>query len=109
MCALLGALALAASAAQAKVANDAPNDPDFAGCETQDSVTGCTDSEQWDMFGQLTGNDCPAPVTEAQVLPHPDGGLPCWAKSPRCQSPTTPGFWATWSRLTATTTAFSAR
>ena len=81
VCALLGALALAASAAQAKVANDPPNDPDFAGCETQDSVTGCTDSEQWDMFGQLTGNDCPAPVTEAQVLPHPDGGLPCWAKS----------------------------
>jgi hypothetical protein len=56
-----------------------PNDPGFAGCERQDPVTGCTDSEQWDLFGPLPGHDCPAPGTLAPVLPHPDGGLPCWA------------------------------
>ncbi len=56
-----------------------PNDPDFAGCEHQDPITGCKDSEQWDLFGQLTGDDCPLPGGVAEVLPHPDGGLPCWA------------------------------
>ncbi len=56
-----------------------PNNPGFAGCEHQDPVTGCTDSEQWDLFGPLPGNNCPTPGTETPVLPHPDGGLPCWA------------------------------
>ncbi len=56
-----------------------PNDPGFAGCESQDPVTGCTDNEQWDMFGPLTGNTCPAPGNLTAGLPHPDGGLPCWA------------------------------
>jgi hypothetical protein len=57
----------------------APNDPGFAGCETQDPITGCTHNEQWDLFGPLTGNTCPAPGNPALVNPHPDGGLPCWA------------------------------
>jgi len=56
-----------------------PNDPGFAGCEHQDPLTGCKDNEQWDLFGPLPGNDCPAAGTLAPVLPHPDGGLPCWA------------------------------
>ncbi len=56
-----------------------PNDPGFAGCERQDPITGCQDNEQWDLFGPLPGNDCPTPGTLAPVLPHPDGGLPCWA------------------------------
>ncbi len=56
-----------------------PNDPGFAGCEREDPVTGCKDNEQWDLFGPLPGNDCPAAGTLAPVLPHPDGGLPCWA------------------------------
>ncbi len=56
-----------------------PNDPDFAGCEHQDPITGCKDNEQWDLFGQLTGNDCPKAGSLEPVLPHPDGGLPCWA------------------------------
>ncbi len=56
-----------------------PNDPGFAGCERQDPVTGCKDNEQWDLFGPLPGNVCPAPGNLAAGLPHPDGGLPCWA------------------------------
>ncbi len=56
-----------------------PNDPGFAGCEVQDPLTGCKDNEQWDLFGPLPGNDCPAPGNLALVNPHPDGGLPCWA------------------------------
>ena len=56
-----------------------PNDPGFAGCERQDPITGCKDSEQWDLFGPLPGNDCPAAGTLALTRPHPDGGLPCWA------------------------------
>ncbi len=71
----------ASGRAAAKTAADAtlPNDPGFAGCETQDPITGCTDHEQWDLFGPLVGNDCPAPGNPALVNPHPDGGLPCWA------------------------------
>jgi hypothetical protein len=73
--------AAAAALAQAAPSHDLnpPNDPGFAGCESQDPVTGCKDSEQWDLFGPLTANDCPAPVTATKALPHPDGGLPCWA------------------------------
>jgi Subtilase family len=56
-----------------------PNDPGFAGCEHQDPITGCKDNEQWDLFGPLPGNNCPKAGTLEPVLPHPDGGLPCWA------------------------------
>jgi hypothetical protein len=56
-----------------------PNDPGFAGCESQDPVTGCTDNEQWDLFGPLSGNTCLAPGGSVPDQPHPDGGLPCWA------------------------------
>jgi hypothetical protein len=56
-----------------------PNDPGFAGCERQDPITGCTDNEQWDLFGPLTGNTCRAPHGSVNDVPHPDGGLPCWA------------------------------
>ncbi|MDQ6804629.1 MAG: hypothetical protein M3065_06615, partial [Actinomycetota bacterium] len=59
----------------------APNDPGFAGCESQDPVTGCTDNEQWDLFGPLTGNTCLAPGGSVPNQPHPDGGLPCWARN----------------------------
>lgn len=58
----------------------APNDPSFAGCESQDPVTGCTDNEQWDLFGPLAGNTCLAPGGSLRNQPHPDGGLPCWAR-----------------------------
>ncbi len=68
-----------AAAAPEPVSVVFPNDPGFAGCEQQDPITGCKDNEQWDLFGPLPGNDCPAPGTLAPVLPHPDGGLPCWA------------------------------
>jgi hypothetical protein len=84
--ALVAALLLLALCAAAGVAAaqpppelNPPNDPDFASCEGQDPVTGCKDNEQWDLFGPLPGNDCPAPVTGTRVLPHPDGGLPCWS------------------------------
>src|SRR4051794_34025351 len=50
-----------------------PNDPGFAACESQDPVTGCTDDEEWDAFGPLTGNTC------SGDQPHPGGSLPCWA------------------------------
>jgi hypothetical protein len=58
-----------------------PNDPGFAPCETQDPVTGCTDNEQWNMYGRLTGDTCLAPGGTVADQPHPDGGLPCWARS----------------------------
>jgi Subtilase family len=58
-----------------------PNDPDFAGCETQDPVTGCTDNEQWNLYGPLTGDTCMAPGGSVPDQPHPDGGLPCWARN----------------------------
>lgn len=58
-----------------------PNDPDFAGCEAQDPVTGCTDDEQWDLYGTLTGNTCLDPGGTVADKPHPDGGLPCWARN----------------------------
>ena len=84
--ALAAALALGAAPAGAKVAAHPPNDPEFARCEMapnnpdcDPSQGGSPDNEQWDMFGVLTGNDCPAPITGAPVLPHPDGGLPCWS------------------------------
>ena len=74
-----GPPATAAAAATVPASIAFPNDPGFAGCERQDPITGCTDNEQWDLFGPLTGNDCPAPGNLALVNPHPDGGLPCWA------------------------------
>ena len=60
-----------------------PNDPDFAPCESQDPVTGCTDNEQWNLYGRLTGNTCLAPGGTVANRPHPDGGLPCWARNAR--------------------------
>ncbi|MBV9796956.1 MAG: S8 family serine peptidase [Solirubrobacterales bacterium] len=69
----------ASGPAAAKASVAFPNDPGFAGCELQDPITGCQDNEQWDLFGPLPGNDCPAPGNLALVNPHPDGGLPCWA------------------------------
>jgi len=80
MLALAVIAALAASAQAATPDSSLPNDPGFAGCEHQDPITGCTDSEQWDLFGPLSGNNCPTPGTDTPVLPHPDGGLPCWAR-----------------------------
>jgi hypothetical protein len=78
------ALALSASPALATPRTSAPslampNDPGFAGCERQDPITGCTDNEQWDLFGRLTGKTCLAPGGTVPDRPHPDGGLPCWA------------------------------
>lgn len=57
-----------------------PNDPGFAGCEGQDPIKGCTDNEQWDLFGRLSGNTCLAPGGSVPDQPHPDHGLPCWAR-----------------------------
>ncbi len=56
-----------------------PNDPQFAGCESQDPVSGCTDNEAWQFYGPLTGDTCLAPGGSTADQPHPDGGLPCWA------------------------------
>jgi hypothetical protein len=57
-----------------------PQDPYYAQCEHQPTVTGCTDNEEWDFYGPLKGNTCPGPTTaQPAILPHPDGGLPCWA------------------------------
>ena len=58
---------------------DFPNDPGFAPCESQDPNTGCGDSDEWKLYGPLTGNTCLAPGGTVADQPHPDGGLPCWA------------------------------
>jgi hypothetical protein len=58
-----------------------PNDPGFAACETQDPVTGCRDNEQWNLYGPLSGDTCLAPGGTVADQPHPDGGLPCWARN----------------------------
>lgn len=58
---------------------DWPNDPEFARCELQDPVTGCQDSEQWNLYGPMDGL-CKAPGGTAFDQPRPDGGLPCWAR-----------------------------
>ncbi len=64
----------------ANLMRGAPQDPYYAQCEHQPTVTGCTDNEEWDFYGPLKGNTCPGPTTaQPAVLPHPDGGLPCWA------------------------------
>ena len=57
-----------------------PPDPGFARCELQDPVTGCTDSEQWNLYGPMDGL-CKAPGGVAFDQPRPDGGLPCWARN----------------------------
>lgn len=57
-----------------------PNDPDFARCEFQDPVTGCTDSGQWNLYGPMDGL-CRAPGGVEFDQPRPDGGLPCWARN----------------------------
>ncbi|MGK2955253.1 MAG: hypothetical protein ACSLFI_06240 [Solirubrobacterales bacterium] len=57
-----------------------PNDPSFARCELQDPVTGCTDSEQWNLYGPMDGL-CKAPGGVTFDQPRPDGGLPCWARN----------------------------
>ena len=74
--AVIGALAVAMPTWAGPVT---PNDPGFAGCESQDPIKGCTDNEQWDLFGPLAGNTCLAPGGSVHDQPHPDGGLPCWA------------------------------
>ena len=57
-----------------------PSDPYYAQCESQPTVTGCTDNEEWDFYGQLKGNTCAGPTsTTPSAFPHPDNGLPCWA------------------------------
>ena len=56
-----------------------PNDPGFAPCESQDANSGCGDSDEWKLFGPLTGDTCLAPGGTVADQPHPDGGLPCWA------------------------------
>jgi len=57
-----------------------PNDPNFARCELQDPVTGCQDSEQWNLYGPMDGL-CLAPGGAVFDQPRPDGGLPCWARN----------------------------
>lgn len=59
---------------------DWPNDPNFARCETQDPVTGCGDSEQWNLYGPMDGL-CKAPGGAVFDQPRPSGGLPCWARN----------------------------
>ena len=84
--AVLVALALSTPASAVPTAHSAaaslatPDDPGFAGCESQDPITGCTDNEQWDLFGRLTGSTCLAPGGSVADQPHPDAGLPCWAR-----------------------------
>ncbi|MBK5234012.1 MAG: hypothetical protein JJE13_13670 [Thermoleophilia bacterium] len=56
-----------------------PNDPNFARCELQDPDTGCTDSEQWNLYGPMDGL-CKASGGAVFDQPRPDGGLPCWAQ-----------------------------
>jgi subtilase family protein len=58
---------------------DFPNDPGFAPCESQDPNSGCGDSDEWKLYGPLTGDTCLAPGGTVADQPHPDGGLPCWA------------------------------
>ena len=57
-----------------------PERPGFARCESQDPVTGCTDNEQWNLYGPMTGDTCKAPGGAVCDQPRPDGGLPCWAQ-----------------------------
>jgi hypothetical protein len=57
-----------------------PNDPDFARCELQDPVSGCTDREQWNLYGPMDGQ-CKAPGGVVFDQPRPGGGLPCWARN----------------------------
>jgi hypothetical protein len=57
-----------------------PNDPSFARCELQDPVSGCTDSEQWNLYGPMDGL-CREPGGGAFDQPRPGGGLPCWARN----------------------------
>ena len=64
---------------------DWPNDPGFARCELQDPVTGCTDSEQWNLYGPMDGL-CKAPGGAVFDQPRRStqpsgGGLPCWARN----------------------------
>ncbi len=59
---------------------DWPNDPGFARCEFQDPVTGCTDSEQWNLYGPMDGL-CKAPGGVNFDQPRPSNGLPCWARN----------------------------
>ncbi len=58
-----------------------PNDPDFARCESQDPLTGCTDNEQTNLYGPIDGDTCRDPGNPVADKPHPDGGLPCWARN----------------------------
>ena len=60
--------------------DDWPNDPNFARCELQDPVSGCQDSEQWNLYGPMDGL-CLAPGGAVFDQPRPDGGLPCWARN----------------------------
>jgi len=57
-----------------------PNDPEFARCEFEDPVSGCTDGEQWNLYGPMDGL-CRAPGSTDFDQPRPDGGLPCWARN----------------------------
>ncbi|HMT04728.1 MAG TPA: hypothetical protein PKD76_04195 [Solirubrobacterales bacterium] len=57
---------------------DWPNDPNFARCELQDPLTGCQDSEQWNLYGPMDGL-CLPPGGAVFDQPRPGGGLPCWA------------------------------
>ena len=59
---------------------DWPNDPNFARCELQDPVTGCTDNEQWNLYGPMDGR-CKAPGGVSFDQPRPSNGLPCWARN----------------------------
>lgn len=54
--------------------DDWPNDPNFARCELQDPVSGCQDSEQWNLYGPMDGL-CLAPGGAVFDQPRPDGGL----------------------------------
>jgi hypothetical protein len=60
--------------------NQWPNDPGFAGCENRDPNDNCAGSDDWFLYGPLTGDTCRAPGSNVADQPHPDGGLPCWAR-----------------------------
>ncbi len=90
VCVLLGSAAGFSSAATAAPApvlpagpilpqSEWPNDTNFARCELQDPDTGCTDSEQWNLYGPMDGL-CKASGGSAFDQPRPGGGLPCWAQ-----------------------------